>query len=121
MPFLLQAPTIGVGVPLRLAVNTVGEAPKSASRTCSLTGTCQTSSCERPVPESRAIDSAFGGCVGGGVLPVVTKTEPSPNVEAARLLHTLAPAWPGIDCQKPSWAPVSWLNSTTPDGTKGWS
>ena len=41
MPFLLQAPTIGVGTPLIVAVQTVGVAPKSASEICWAGGTCQ--------------------------------------------------------------------------------
>src|SRR5215469_1117376 len=118
MPFLLHAPTIGVVVPSRSAANAVGDAPKSASLVRCAAGNCQESLSDRPVPDSRTIDSAFGGL--RPALPVVTKTEPSPSVDLARLLQTLPPAWPpGIVCQEPSDAPVSWLNSTTPAGTSG--
>src|SRR5215467_2873322 len=119
MPFLSHAPTIAVVVPLRSAENTVGEAPKSASPVCWLAGTCQESKSDRPVPDSRTIDSAYSGAGLPMPLPVVAKTEPSPNVETARLLQTLPPALPGTVCQEPSGAPVSWLNSTTPAGTSG--
>src|SRR6516165_2647738 len=111
---------MGVLVPLRLAVKTVGDPPKSPSALCWAAGTSQESWSDRSVPDSRTIDSACAGCILAA-LPVVAKTELSPSVDSATLLHTLAPLWPGIAGQVACWTPVSWLNSTTPAGTSGLS
>ena len=42
--FLLHAPTMGVAVPPRVAVKSVGEPPKSESEPCAVVGTAQASS-----------------------------------------------------------------------------
>src|SRR5258708_13768026 len=60
MPFLLGTPTILVGTPFMVALNSVGVEPKSESFTSSLAGTCQELENERAEAFSFTIEGAYG-------------------------------------------------------------
>src|SRR5215831_5252769 len=106
--------------PLMVAVNRVGEPPKSSSRFNWAAGTVQMS-CRVRVEDSRTIEfesPALG--LFGSLLPVVTKT--CPALLTAGVLQTLAPTEPlGTARYVPAGEPVDWLNALMPPRTSGLS
>src|SRR5215470_17896569 len=103
-----------------MAVKTVGEPPKSESKTCCDFGISQESSGFSVVPSRITSDSANGFCGDDPELPVETATLPSGRT--ATLLQTLPPSVPaGSVDQLASWLPVPWSNANTPPWTSGLS